>query len=426
MVKNYLIKFYTPEGVSLIKNIKAESLSEAKSMIMLEGYMPAIALPNIFLDILRPVRNAGMKDNELSVFFTEFSQLVKSTGSIGKALSYMNKENKKPARVGDDKLFYPIKWLYYNHKRSKSKNRLKLINDCVFLLDKGESLKEIFILNNFEEIVLSLLDLADSTGDYPQTFLKISEYFGTKNIYKKSVTGALAYPAFLFFLLFVAFSVFLYYIIPTFASFFSQFPHIPKSTKDILSFFSYLKNVFIYCIILAAVIAAAFGFDLFRIKTKAAYFMLNIPQIRSIVNYTYLNWIFYQFSLMISSGVTVNAVFNYFRKNTSKAYFKNKFELIYDDLMKGITLYDSMVNANFLSDDAVESIGYAEIGGFLSETVLRLSQEFKEKSSRYMNLFTKGLFFLAVALVVFFLLLMFFSLFLPLIQGMVGLPASYQ
>ena len=426
MVKNYLIKFYTPEGAGLIKNVKAESLSEAKSIIMQEGYMPAVAVPNIFLDILRPVRNAGMKDNELSVFFTEFYQLSKSTGSVVKALSYMNKESKKPSADGKGKLFYPVKWLYYNHKLSKSKNRLKFINDCVSLLDKGESLKEIFILNNFEEIVISLLDLADSTGDYPQTFLKISEYFGTKNIYRKSIAGALAYPAFLFFLLFIAFSVFLYYIIPTFASFFSQFPHIPKSTKNILGFFSYLKNIFIYCIILAAVIAAAFGFDLFRIKTKASSFMLDIPQIRNIVNYAYLNWIFYQFSLMISSGVTVNAVFNYFRKNASKPYFKNKFELIYSDLMKGITLHDSMANADFLSEDAVESIGYAEIGGFLSETVLMLSQEFKEKSSRYMDLFTKGLFFLAVASVVFFLLLMFFSLFLPLIQGMVGLPANYQ
>jgi type II secretory pathway component PulF len=153
--------------------------------------------------------------------------------------------------------------------------------------------------------------------------------------------------------------------------------------------------------------------------------MLDIPQIRNIVNYGYLNWIFYQFSLMISSGVTVNAAFNYFRKNTSKIYFKNKFELIYADLISGITLHDSIVNANFLSDDAVESIGYAEIGGFLSETVLRLSLEFKEKSNRYMKLFTKGLFFLAIASVVFFLFLMFFSLFLPLIQGMVGLPANY-
>ncbi|MCL4427932.1 MAG: type II secretion system F family protein [Deltaproteobacteria bacterium] len=425
MIKNYLIKFYTPEGNSLIKNIPAESLSEAKSAIILEGYMPVLALPNIFLDILRPVRNAGMKDKELSVFFMEFYQLAKSSGSVSKALSYMDKEHKKPFASGKYKLLYPVEWLYYNHKLSKSRNRLKLINNCVSLLNKGETLKEIFISNNFEEIVLSLLDLADSTGDYPQTFLKISEYFDTKNIYKKSITGALAYPAFLFFLLFVAFLVFLYYIIPTFALFFSQFPHIPQSTENILSLFNYLKNIFVYCIILAAFALAAFGFDLFKVKTKTASFMYDIPQIRSIVNYGYLNWIFYQFSLMISSGVTVNGAFNYFRKNTSKIYFKNKFELIYADLIRGITLHDSMVNANFLSEDVVESIGYAEIGGFLPETVLGLSQEFKEKSRRYIELFTKGLFFLAIVSVVAFLLLMFFSLFLPLIQGMVELPANY-
>ncbi|MHB8232141.1 MAG: type II secretion system F family protein [bacterium] len=425
MIKNFLIRYYTPEGNSLIKNIQAEGLSEAKSMLIREGYMPTVALPNIFLDIFSPVQNAGLKDKELSLFFTELYQLTKSTGSASKAFGYMNRENKKPVISQKGKLLYAVKWLYYNHKQSKLRNRLKLVKDCVAMLDKGEALKEIFILNNFEEIVLSLLDLAASTGDYPQTFLKISEYFDIKNIYKKNLTGALAYPVFLFFLLFVAFLIFIYYIIPAFASFFSQFPRIPASTKDIISIFIYLRSIFIYCMLFAGSIFIAFGFDLLRIKTKLTSFILNIPQIRNIINNGYLNWFFYQFSLMISSGITIAAIFNYFRKNTFKTYFKNKFELIYADLMKGTTLHDSMVNADFLSDDIVESIGYAETGGFLSETVLMLSKEFKEKSSRSMRLFTKALFFLAMVSVVLFLFLMFFSLFLPLIQGMVSLPASY-
>ncbi len=425
MIKNYLIKFYTPEGNSLIKNIQAASILEAKSAIMLEGYMPGIIIPNIFLNILHPVRNGGLNNNELSIFFMEFCQLTKSSGSVNKALSYMKKEHKKPILGSKFKLLYLAKWLHYNHKLSKSRNRFKLINNCILLLDKGETLKEIFISNNFEEIVLSLIDLADSTGDYPQAFLKISEYFDMKSTYKKSIIGTLSYPLFLFFLLFVAFSIFLYYIIPTFTLFFSQFPHIPQSTKDVIKLFSYLKNIFVYCVIFAVFIFTAFSVDLFHIKTKFMTFILDIPQIRSIVNYGYLNWIFYQFSIMISSGMTVNSVFNYFSKNTSKIYFKDKFELIYKDLMNGITLRDAIINANFLPEDAVESIGYAEVGGFLPETVLRLSGEFKEKSNHYMGLFTKGLFFLAITLVVFFLLLMFFSLFLPIIQGMVGLSVSY-
>lgn len=428
MIKNFLIRYYTPEGNGLIKNIQAEDVSEAKLKLIREGYMPTAAIPNIFLDILRPSQNAGLKDKDLSLFFTELYQLTKSAGSVRKAFGYMNKENKKPVisqESQNGKLLYPVKWLYYNHKLSKSKSRLKLVKDCVSMLDKGEVLKDIFILNNFEEIVLSLLDLAGSTGDYPQAFLKISEYFDIKNIYRKNLAGALAYPAFLFFLLFIAFSIFIYYIIPSFASFFSQFSRIPVSTKNVIGVFTYLKSIFIYCIIFAGSIFIAFYFDLLRIKTKLMFFILNIPQIRNILNYGYLNWFFYQFSLMVSSGITVTAIFNYFRKNTNKMYFKNKFEIIYANLMNGITLHDSLADAGFLSDDVVESIGYAETGGFLPETVLRLSEEFKERSNRSMRLFTKALFFLAMLSVVLFLFLMFFSLFLPLIQGMVGLPANY-
>jgi type IV pilus assembly protein PilC len=425
MLKNYLVRFYTPEGKSLIKNIKAPNLTDAETLILEEGYMPSFVLPNIFLDAINPAVNGGMKDAELSIFFNELHHLVKSTGSVGKAFSYMDKDIAKPEYSKKYDLPYLLKYLYYSHKQSKIKNRKKLIKKCIYLLDKGERVKETFALNNFEEIVLSLIDLAESTGDYSESFLKISEYFETKNIYKKNIIGTLAYPLFLFLLLFIAFSVFLYYVVPTFSVFFKQFPNIPLSTVYTLKLFRRLKNIFIYITFFAAVIFTSFLSDLLSIKTKAFSFLQNIPQLKNIINYSYLNWIFYQFSLMISSGVTVNAVFDYFGKNSSKIYFRNKFKSVYQDLISGNTLFDSLHKADFLPVDAVESIRYGEIGGFLSETVLRLSKEFKEKADRYMKIFTKGLFLLAMAGVVFFLLLMFFSLFLPLIQGMVGLSANY-
>ncbi len=425
MLKNYLVKFYTPEGKSLIRNIKAQNLSDAETLILEEGYMPSFVLPNIFLDAINPTGNGGMKDAELAVFFNELHHLVKSTGSVGKSFSYMDKDIPTPESSKKYDLLYLLKRLYYSHKLSKIKNRKKLIKNCIYLLDKGESVKEAFVRNNFEEIALSLIDLAESTGDYSESFLKISEYFETKNIYKKNIIGTLAYPLFLFLLLFIAFSVFLYYVVPTFSLFFKQFPNIPLSTVYTLKLFGRLKNIFIYIIFFAVLIFAAFLSDLSGIKTKAFSFLQNIPQLKNILNYSYLNWIFYQFSLMISSGVTVNAVFDYFGKNSSKVYFRNKFKSVYQDLIKGNTLFDSLHKADFLPEDAIESIRYGEIGGFLSETVLNLSKEFKEKADRYMKIFTKGLFLLAMIGVVLFLLLMFFSLFLPLIQGMVGLSANY-
>ncbi len=92
---------------------------------------------------------------------------------------------------------------------------------------------------------------------------------------------------------------------------------------------------------------------------------------------------------MVSSGITVNAIFDYFGKNSSKLYFRDKFKLVYKELISGNTLFDSLRKADFLPEDTIESIRYGEIGGFLSETVLRLSKEFKEKADRYMKIFTK-------------------------------------
>lgn len=387
--------------------------------------MPLLVIPNIFLDIIHPLQNGGMKDKELSLFFMELYQLTSSTGSIGKAFSYMDKDNKKPAYNENRKIIYIFKWLYYNHRESKLKNKKKLIKDVISMLDKGQTIREVFALNYFDEIVLSLIDMASSTGDYPQIFLKISEYFGTKDDYKKSIMGAVAYPAFLFFLLFLAFLVFLYYIIPTFALFFSQFPHIDGFTKNTLNLFAYIKSIFVYYALFAGLALVLLASNLGDIKTKIMSFVINIPQIGNIFKYNYLNWFFYQFSIMISSGLTITAILDYFRRNISNPFFRQKFDATYTKLMDGFTLHESLNNVNFLEEEVTESIEYAEIGGFLPETIMRLSKEFKDKSNLSVKLFTKGLFFLAMVSVVIFLLLMFFVLFLPLIRGMVNLPGSY-
>ncbi len=425
MIRNFLVRYYTPEGYSLIRNIRGEGVQRVREGLMQDGYMPLFIIPNIFLDIFRPLQNAGMRDKELSVFFIELYQLTQSAGSVGKAFNYMNKEAKKPAYDGERRLTYGFKRLYYNYRQSKLKNKKKLVKDFIFSLDKGQSVREVFALNHFEEIVLSLVDLAASTGDYPQIFLKISGFFETKDTYKKNVIGAIAYPAFLFFLLFVAFAVFLYYIIPTFASFFGQFPHVPLSTKETLNLFIYVKSIFMYIALFLGITIFLFLSNLFEAKTKLMSFIMGIPRIRNIFNYNYLSWFFYQFSIMISSGLTVTAILNYFRENTNDRYFKHKFDIAYADLMDGFALHESLNNADFLNEDVIESIEYAEIGGFLPDTIMRLSKEFKEKSNFSMKLFTKGLFFSAMVSVVVLLLLMFFVLFLPLIQGMVSLPGNY-
>ncbi len=429
-MKNFLVRYYGPEGCALIKNIQAERSSDVRIRLTSEGYLPSFVVPNIFLNIFHPIKNAGMKDKELAAFFIELYQLAQSVGSIGKAFYYINKNKKegkesKTNKKLKEKFIYLVKWLYNDHKRAKIKNRRKFVEDCTVMLERGYTLGEIFKVHYFEELVLSLVDLAASTGNYPEVFLKISEFFDAKDLYRKNVVGTMAYPAFLFFLLFTAFTVFLYYIIPTFASFFSQFSRIPSSTEYVIWLFTYIKSIFIYIIVLAVSIFTIIILDLFEIKSRLLTLFLDIPTIRNIFNYNYLSWFFYRFSLMISSGLTITVMFDYFRNNTEKRYFKYKFDLAYNSLMSGFTLRDSLDNADFLSEDVIESIGYGEIGGFLPDTILRLSKDFKEKSSYTMHLFTKTLFFLVMASVVFFLLLMFFSLFLPLIQGMVSLPGNY-
>lgn len=419
------MRYYTPSGISLMHNIHGRGVKEIKERLIQDGYMPVFVMPNIFLDIIHPLRNGGMKDKELSKFFLELYHLANATGQIGKAFTYMDKDDKNPEYDGRYKIIYGLKWLYRNHMQSKSKNRKKLIKYVISALDKGQTIRDVFAAHYFDEIVLSLLDLASMNGDYPKILLKNSEYFDAKAGYKKNVLGAIAYPSFLFFLLFLAFLVFLYYIIPTFASFFSQFSHINDSTRNTLNIFMYIRNVFVYYAAFLGIVFVLLASNIWDIKTKIMSCVMNMPQVGNIFRYNYLHWFFYQFAVMISSGLTITAILNYFGRNISNQFFGHKINMIYAKLMDGFTLHESLDNADFLEEEAVDSIKYAEIGGFLPETVMRLSMEFKDKSNLSLKIFTGGLFFLAMASVVIFLFLMFFVLLLPLIQGMISLPGNY-
>ncbi len=424
-MRNFLVKYYTPSGVSLVQNIHGHGAREVKERLIQDGYMPIFVISNIFLDIIHPLQNGGMKNKELSKFFMELHHLTNATGQVGKAFFYMNKEDKKLEHNERHKIIYSFTWLYRNHRQSKFKNKKKFIKHVISALNKGQTIRDVFASNYFDEIVLSLLDLASSSGDYPEIFLKNAEYFDVKNGRIKSVIGVMAYPVFLFFLLSLAFLVFLYYVIPTFALFFSQFRHINDSTRNVLNIFMYIKSVFVYYAIFLVTILVLLVSNLWDLKTKIMSFAVNIPQVGNIFRYNYLHWFFYQFSVMISSGLTITAILDYFRRNVANQFFSHKINIIYGKLMDGFTLHESLNNADLLEEEDIDSIKYAELGGFLPKTIMRLSNEFKEKSDLSMQIFTKGLFLLAMVSVVIFLFLMFFVLLLPLIRGMISLPGSY-
>jgi Type II secretory pathway, component PulF len=111
---------------------------------------------------------------------------------------------------------------------------------------------------------------------------------------------------------------------------------------------------------------------------------------------------------MISSGITPMKSFDYFKKNTSTRYFKNRFSLVYENLERGSSVSAAFENGGFLEQEIIETISYAEYSGFLPDEIMRLSGYFKERSEISLKILTKGLFFFAFVSAFVFLLLIFF------------------
>jgi Type II secretory pathway, component PulF len=255
MAGNFIISYYMPDGSRGIKNVAGPDKNEISRRLQEEGYVPHFIARNIILDILTPVTNAGINEKALSLLFLELHWLVHATGSVIKAFSFIEHgiiikspfQGENVEGIHRNKIFSLLSGIYENHLKSRSKKKRGFIRRANSLLNGGHTLRDILFENYFDDIVVSLADLAYSTGDYSAVFLKMSEYYGAKKNLKKNIISSLSYPLFLFLLLFLAFVVFLYYVIPSFSSFFSQFSNINPSTVSVLKFFLFVKGRFIYC-----------------------------------------------------------------------------------------------------------------------------------------------------------------------------------
>lgn len=429
-MKNYLVRYYAPDGRVCWARRKAIGRKELEEAVIGEGVVPSLILPD-FLILTNKTANSGLTDTQAASIFRDLGNMERSTGSVHKALGYLNQALDK--NIYKFKYKSPLKNALYVLRayffRKRNSGKIKFIRTAKIYINSGRFLSEAIHELEFDEFVQSLIRVGEQTGELSNSLKQISGYFESKRGYKKDFLSALAYPAFLFVLLFVSAQVFIYFVVPSFALFFKNFPHIPAQTLFVINLFANLRRFMLIYVVLAVSVITFLGFiwisNWGNIRTKIFNRIAKIPVLGYFFRFNYLRWYFYQFSVLIKAGLTYPAVLDYFRSITKNEYFKDKWETVYANLMGGRTLTESLSAADVLRPEDLDSVHSGEQSGLLDETALMLSGVYGEISETQIKRITKALEALAVMIVIVFLIVMFSCVMMPMIKGEISIAGGF-
>lgn len=418
----YLVK--TNNGFVIAEG---KSSSALKDYFLEQGIVTPYAIPWPF-DLSKYKANAGLKNKECKDLFFQLANLMRSTGSIGTSLNLLYNRFEVPNEINFVRSKFKtavrklVAW-YYKDKFKKYMLFLKGFREKVLA---GAELPAIFEEYRFNDVVITLLKAsAEKTGDYVAGFEKCAEFFEKKEMYKKGLIDALAYPAMLFLMLYVSFFVFTFYVVPAFGAFFSHFRGVGGSTLFVINFFAWLKNYYFYYTTLLVLLSGTFYYffilDRWQIKTKFFNMLAEIPVIGSLFQFEFLRYFAYEFSVLTSAGTTPATILKFLRDGTSNSFYRQKIGLAYAHVDFGYSLWESFQVAGFLRPQDIYFISSAEASGSLDSAFMELSKTYESLFELEVKIFRKVLTGLSFAAVILFIFLIFGGVYLPMIKGMLSM-----
>lgn len=372
--------------------------------------------------------NASMNTKTCIELFKGLKDLMHSTNNLTVSIDMMLQQYTKSTRK--NRLSAVSRFmdkLVSDHYRAKFKKIIEFLEEYRRYTIQGESMYKIFEDKNFDQVALVLLKTISKSKSYEVAFEKCAEYYENKSKYKSGLISAMLYPFLLFALLYVALLVFIFYVVPKFLIFFKQFPKIPPATEFVFNVFTWLRVYYFYytvgAIILIFVFINLILLDKFKVRTKIINKLSLIPIVGDMFKYEFLRYFMYEFNILYVSGESINNILEFFMKNTKNEFFKPKVNALYSHSITGVSLADSLSASDMLEPQDLYYLSIADSSGSLDAATLELSEKFNKKYEMYMKSFKIMLNAIAMVMVIFFLLTLFMSVYMPLIKGMMEIKS---
>ncbi|MFT8351864.1 type II secretion system F family protein [Clostridium saccharoperbutylacetonicum] len=335
------------EGEKIEGQYEANSKDEVIAFVSSNGYYPlmveeVVQSANIELKLSKKVK---LKD--LSVFCRQFYTMLNAGVPILTCLDILANQI----------------------ENQKLREATKAVNEEV---EKGGVLSEAMRKHKevFPEILVSLVASGEASGSLEAIMLRMSTHYEKENKINNKVTSALIYPIVLGFVSIAAVAFILVYVMPTFIDIFKQSgTALPWSTQLIMWISEGIQNY--WFIIIAVIFIISFFLNIFRKTDEGILFFsklkLRLPILKKLNQMLIVSRFTRTLSSLIASGLPLIEALNIVSTVTGNKVAEKALLKIRDNVMRGESLYSSMVESNMFPPMLYSMIKIGEETGSLDD-----------------------------------------------------------
>lgn len=347
------------DGEKIEGSYEASSKNEVIDFISGNGYYPLMVEEVVESTNIEINFNNRVKLKDLSVFCRQFYTMLNAGVPILTCLDILSNqiENKKLRQATSE------------------------VNEEV---EKGGVLSDAMKkhTNVFPELLVSLVASGEASGNLDAIMLRMATHYEKENKINNKITSALIYPIILGLVSIGAVVFILTYVMPTFTEIFEQSgTALPWSTRFLLGLSSGIKNYWLYIII--AIGLGAFGLNIF-LKTDegtlvSSKLKLKLPVLKKLNQMIIVSRFTRTLSTLIASGLPLMQALQIVSEVTGNKISEKALLKIRDKVMRGESLYSSMVESDIFPPMLYSMIKIGEETGSLDDILNKTADFYDEE-----------------------------------------------
>jgi type IV pilus assembly protein PilC len=335
------------DGEKIEGSYEADSKNEVIDFISGNGYYPLMIEETSESANIEINFNSKVKLKDLSVFCRQFYTMLNAGVPILTCLDILSSqiENKKLRQATKD------------------------INDEV---QKGGVLSDAMKKHKdvFPELLVSLIASGEASGTLDSIMLRMATHYEKENKINNKVSSALIYPTVLGMVCIGAVVFILTYVMPTFTEIFKQSGTVlPWSTRLLLGFSEEIKKNWIVIIILIGL--SVFGINIFlksdEGKLISSKLKLKLPILKKLNQMIIVSRFTRTLSTLIASGLPLVESLKIVSEVTGNKIAENALLKIRDNVIRGESLYSSMVESEIFPAMLYSMVKIGEETGSLDD-----------------------------------------------------------
>ncbi|EDL63560.1 competence type IV pilus assembly protein ComGB [Bacillus sp. SG-1] len=312
-----------------------------------------------------------------------------------------------------------IEFVFIGHYRQQDKLKQKML----FHLQNGSSLSDSLKYLGLPLQVCSQIYFAEKHGRMAETLISAGEYLIARQKDRQALQKVMTYPIVLLFILVGVMILLKSVLFPQFHSLYSSLGYTPENRIGIILVFIDRLPLLAAAFVAFLLLAGGAFFSRYKSQTpiKKAEFLLRIPFFSPYLKLFYTQFFSREMSYLLNSGMSINQALTEVGSQSYRPLFKELAERMIQDLRIGKSFPESVEYFGLFTDGLIEVIRHGERRGQLPRELFTYSQfcmETLEVSGKKLLSVIQPAVFLFIGV---FILLIYFSIMIPLFQVMQSL-----